>query len=51
VFLTLLKGDLLSDGIGLISHRVLWILIGIYGRILFLMGWKESDIALGWIGF
>jgi len=38
VFLTLLKGDLFSDGIGLISHRVLWILMGIYGCILFLIG-------------
>jgi hypothetical protein len=32
VFFSLLKGDLFSDGIGLVSHWFLWCLMGIYGR-------------------
>jgi hypothetical protein len=31
VFFSLLKGDLFSDGIGLVSHWFLWCLMGIYG--------------------
>ena len=29
VFFSLLKGDLLSDGIGLISHLFLWLFVGV----------------------
>ena len=32
MFLTLLEGHLLSNGIGLISHLFLWIPMGIYRR-------------------
>ena len=32
VFLPLLEGHLFSNGIGLISHLVVWIPLGIYGR-------------------
>ncbi len=32
MFFSLFKGDLFSDGIGLVSHWFLWCLMGIYGR-------------------
>ncbi len=32
VFFSLLKGDLLPNGTGLISHGFLWGFMGIYGR-------------------